>query len=301
MDTIISIYIKGSVIMQRLNRNDLCWCGSGKKYKKCHLEQDLKLYEYAEKGYAIPHPKLLKTREQIEGIRKSSQLTKAVLDMVAEKIKVGVTTNEINEWVHTYTVEHGGIPAPLNYCGFPKSVCTSINNVICHGIPDDTVLKDGDIINVDVTTILDGYYSDASRMFVMGNAEEKAVKIVQVAKECLYKGIETVKPYGALYDIGRAVEEHANKNGFSVVRDYGGHGLGIHFHEDPHVDHFARPGKGMLLVPGLVFTIEPMINEGSYECVLMDDDWTVLTKDGGLSAQWEHTIVVNEDGVEILV
>ncbi|MDP4091270.1 MAG: methionyl aminopeptidase [Bacillota bacterium] len=287
--------------MRRLNRNDVCWCGSGIKYKKCHMESDMKLYEYADKGYAIPHPKLLKTKEQIDGIRKSSELTKAVLDMVAERIKAGITTEEINEWVHSYTIERGGIPAPLNYNGFPKSVCTSINNVICHGIPDNTVLKDGDIINVDVTTILDGYYSDASRMFVIGNASEKAVKLVEVAKECLYKGIEAVKPYGALYDIGRAVEEHAKKNGFSVVRDYGGHGLGVHFHEDPHVDHFARPGKGMLLVPGLVFTIEPMVNEGSYECVLLEDDWTVITKDGGLSAQWEHTIVVTEDGIEILV
>ncbi len=301
MDIIIHRCIEGDVIMRRLNRNDVCWCGSGKKYKKCHLESDMKLYEYAEKGYAIPHPRLLKTAEQIDGIRKSSVLTKAVLDMVGERIKAGVTTNEINEWVHKYTVERGGIPAPLNYNGFPKSVCTSINDVICHGIPDETVLKDGDIVNIDVTTILDGYYSDASRMFVIGNAEEKAVKIVEVAKECLYKGIEAVKPYGGLYDIGRAVEEHAKKNGFSVVRDYGGHGIGIHFHEDPHVDHFAKPGKGMLLVPGLVFTIEPMINEGSYDCVLLEDDWTVMTKDGGLSAQWEHTIVVTETGVEILV
>jgi methionine aminopeptidase, type I (EC 3.4.11.18) len=287
--------------MKRLNRNDVCWCGSGQKYKKCHMESDAKLYEYAEKGYAIPHPKLLKTKEQIDGIRKSGELTKAVLDMVGEKIREGITTNEINEWVHSYTVERGGIPAPLNYHGFPKSVCTSINNVICHGIPDSTVLKNGDIVNIDVTTILDGYYSDASRMYIIGEAEEKAVRLVEVAKECLYKGIEAVKPYGALYDIGRAVEEYAVTNGYSVVRDYGGHGIGVHFHEDPHVDHYAKRGKGMLLVPGLVFTIEPMINEGTYECVLLDDEWTVLTKDGKLSAQWEHTIVVTETGVEILV
>jgi methionyl aminopeptidase len=297
----ISIEIKGSVRMHRLNRNDVCWCGSGLKYKKCHMEEDMKLYEYADKGYVIPHPKLLKTREQIEGIRRSADLTKEIFELVASRIKAGITTDEINEWVHNYTIEHGAIPATLGYHGFPKSVCTSINNVICHGIPDNTVLKDGDIINVDLTTILDGYYSDASRMYIIGEAEEKAVKLVQVAQECLYKGIEAVKPYGALYDIGRAVEKHAKENGFSVVRDYGGHGIGLHIHEDPHVDHFARPGKGMLLLPGLVFTVEPMINEGGYDCKILDDEWTVVTKDGSLSAQWEHTILVTETGVEILV
>lgn len=287
--------------MRRLNRNDECWCGSGLKYKKCHLEQDLKLYEYAEQGYIIPHRKLLKTKEQIEGIKRSAEITKAILDNVGSIIKEGITTNEINEWVHNFTIERGGIPAPLNYHGFPKSVCTSINEVICHGIPDDTVLKNGDIINIDVTTILDGYYSDASRMYMVGEADERASKLVKVAKECLEIGVEAVKPYGDLYDIGRAVEPHAKANGYSVVRDYGGHGIGTRFHEDPHVDHFAKKGKGMLLVPGLVFTVEPMINEGGYECKLLENDWTVVTKDGKLSAQWEHTIVVTETGVEIIV
>lgn len=286
--------------MVRINRNDPCWCGSGKKYKKCHMDEDMKLYEYEEKGYVVPHPKLIKTKEQIDGIRKSGVITKAILDMVGERITAGITTNEINDWVHQYTIEHGAIPAPLNYHGFPKSTCTSINDVICHGIPDDTVLKNGDIINVDVTTILDGYYSDASRMYIIGEAKEEAVKLVEVAKECLYKGIEAVKPFGSLYDIGRAIEPYAKQNGFSVVRDYGGHGLGLKFHEDPHVDHFARPGKGMLLVPGMVMTIEPMINQGGYECVTLEDDWTTVTKDGSLSAQWEHTIVITESGIEIL-
>ncbi|MDT8716732.1 methionyl aminopeptidase [Clostridium sp. 19966] len=288
--------------MLRLNRNDLCWCGSGKKYKKCHMEEDMKLYQYEEKGFLIPHPKSLKTPEEIEKIKKSAVVTKGILDMVGEKIKEGVTTEEINTWVHEYTISHGAIPATLNYQGFPKSVCTSINNVVCHGIPDpNTVLKSGDIVNIDVTSIVDGYYSDASRMYKIGEVSETASKIVDVAKECLYKGIEAAKPYGALLDIGRAIEPYAKENGFSVVRDYGGHGLGRKFHEDPHVDHYARYGKGMLLAPGLVFTIEPMINEGTYNVKVLDDDWTVVTRDGGLSAQWEHTVVMTENGLEIIV
>lgn len=287
--------------MKILSRNDVCWCGSGKKYKKCHMEQDMKLYSYEEQGYTLPPSGVVKTQEQIEGIRKSGKLTKEILDKVGDIVKAGVTTNEINRWVHDYTVKNGGIPAPLNYNGFPKSVCTSINDVICHGIPDETILKDGDIINIDVTTILDGYYSDASRMFIIGNASAKANKLVEVAKECLYLGLEQVKPYTSLNNVGRAVEEHAKKNGFSIVRDYGGHGIGVGFHEFPHVDHYARKDKGVLLLPNMVFTIEPMVNEGKYECEILDDDWTVVTKDGSLSAQWEHTIRVTEDGYEILV
>jgi methionyl aminopeptidase len=288
--------------MNRITRNDPCWCGSGKKYKKCHMEQDLKIYAYEEQGFIIPPLNIIKTPQQIDGIRKSGAITKAILDMVGERIKAGVTTEEINKWVHEYTIEHGGIPATLNYKGYPKSTCTSINNVICHGIPDEnTVVKDGDIINVDVTTILDGYYADASRMYMIGEVPENAAKLVQVAKECMDIGIAAVKPYGGLHAVGNAVEAHAKKNGYSVVRALGGHGVGIKFHEDPHVDHFAKLGKGMLLVPGMVFTVEPMINEGTYECDFLDDGWTVLTKDGKLSAQWEHTIVVTESGIEVLV
>lgn len=287
--------------MKRQSRNDLCWCGSGKKYKKCHMEQEAKLYEYEELGYTIPSINMIKTPEQIEGIRISGKLTKDILDMVGEKIRAGVTTDDINTWVHEYTIQHGGIPATLNYKGFPKSSCTSINNVICHGIPDNTVLKTGDIINVDITTILNGYYSDSSRMYIVGDTTDNAKKLVRVAKECMDLGINTVKPYGDLYDIGRTIEEHAALNGFSVVRELGGHGVGLRIHEDPHVDHFARKGKGLLLVPGMVFTVEPMINEGSRECYTLDDEWTVVTKDGALSAQWEHTIVVTESGAEIIV
>lgn len=287
--------------MKRLNRNDLCWCGSGKKYKKCHSDHDNKLYKYEEQGFIIPPFNIIKTSEQIQGIRNSGKVTKEILNMVGERIKAGITTNDINQWVSEFTIKSGGIAAPLNYQGFPKSVCTSINNVICHGIPDDTVLKDGDIVNVDVTTILKGYYSDASRMYVIGRASEKAIKLVEEARECLKIGINAAKPYGGLNAIGIAIEKHCHELGYSVVRDLGGHGVGLKFHEEPHVNHYARNGKGMLLVPGMVFTIEPMINEGGYECDTLEDDWTVVTRDGSLSAQWEHTIVVTEDGVEIIV
>jgi methionyl aminopeptidase len=287
--------------MKRLNRNDLCWCGSGEKYKKCHLDQDSKLYKYEDQGFIIPPFNIIKTPEQIQGIRNSGKVTKKILNMVGDRIKAGITTNDINDWVSEFTIESGAIAAPLNYQGFPKSVCTSINNVICHGIPDNTVLKDGDIINVDVTTILEGYYSDASRMYVIGKASEKATKLVEASKECLKIGIDAVKPYGGLHAIGNAIEEYCNKLGYSVVRDLGGHGVGLKFHEEPHVNHFTCRGKGMLLVPGMVFTIEPMINEGGYECDTLLDNWTVVTRDGSLSAQWEHTIVVTENGVEIIV
>jgi methionyl aminopeptidase len=202
--------MSGEMNMTKLSRNYLCWCGSGKKYKNCHLEEDEMLRDFEDQGYFAPPKDVFKTEEQIEGIRKSGRLTKRILDMVEEKIKAGVSTNEINNWVHEYTIQNGGIPAPLNYEGFTKSVCTSINNVICHGIPNDhEILKDGDIINVDVTTILDGYFSDASRMYIIGNASEKAVKLVNAAKECLYLGIREVKPYKDLNAIGDVIEDYA--------------------------------------------------------------------------------------------
>jgi methionyl aminopeptidase len=286
--------------MNRLSRNDLCWCGSGKKYKHCHLEEDRLLLKLELRGYYIPPRDVIKTKEQIDGIRRSGKLTKEILDMVEGKIKAGITTEDINTWVHEHTMASGAYPAPLNYEGFPKSVCTSLNNVICHGIPDSTVLKDGDIINVDVTTILGGYYSDASRMFIIGEASETAKKLVEVTKECLDLGIKQVKPYGPLNAVGDVIEDYANKNGFSVVRDYCGHGVGIEFHEEPPVDHYRSEYMGLVLRPGMVFTIEPMINEGTYEAKVLEDGWTAVTADGKLSAQWEHTIAVTEDGVEIL-
>jgi methionyl aminopeptidase len=217
-----------------------------------------------------------------------------------ERIAVGVTTNDIDRWVHEYTTAHGAIPAPLNYRGYPKSVCTSLNNVVCHGIPDDTVLRDGDIMNVDVTTILDGYYGDASRMWLIGHVSEEARRLVRVARECLYLGIEQVRPGNTLGDIGYAIQQHAERHGYSTVRHFVGHGTGVQFHEPPDVFHFGQPGTGMVLVPNMVFTIEPMINAGGFEIKVLEDGWTAVTADGSLSAQWEHTVRVTADGVEVL-
>jgi methionyl aminopeptidase len=284
----------------RLSRNDPCWCGSGRKYKKCHLEQDIRLEELAQAGYQVPPRRLIKTEAQIEGIRRACQLSKEILDMVDERIGIGISTSEIDSWVHAYTVSHGAVPAPLNYGGFPRSVCTSINEVICHGIPDETRLRDGDIVNVDVTCILDGYYGDVSRMFLIGEPSPQARELVRVARECLYLGIEQVKPFHRIGDIAYAIEQHANRHGFSVVQEYGGHGVGLEFHEDPFVQHYGERDCGMVLVPNMVFTIEPMINAGSYECERLADGWTTVTADGSLSAQWEHTVRVTADGVEIL-
>ena len=263
---------------------------------------DVKLWALAEKGQIVPDRSLLKTPEQIAEIRKSADLNTAVLDHVAAHIKAGMSTAQIDKLVYDFTTEHGGIPAPLGYEGFPKSVCTSINNVVCHGIPSENeILVEGDIINVDVSTILNGYYSDASRMFMIGNVSEEDEKLVRVAKECLDKGFEAVKPWGFLGDIGAVIQEHAEANGFSVVRAFGGHGVGVKFHEDPFVAHVGERGEGMVLVPGMVFTIEPMLNQGDYEVFVdEDDDWTVFTEDGGYSAQWEYTVLVTEDGAEII-
>ncbi|MGL4849780.1 MAG: methionyl aminopeptidase [Clostridium sp.] len=287
----------------KINRNDDCWCGSGKKYKKCHMEFDEK-YEFMKRsGCIMPDRNLVKNKEQIEMIKKSATINNGVLDLVSENIKAGMSTNDIDKIVYDYTTSHGAIPAPLNYDGFPKSVCVSINDEVCHGIPEDNViLKDGDIVNVDVSTIKDGYFSDASRMYVVGGkTTDEAQKLVDVARECLKRGVEAVKPWGFLGDIGEAVGSYAHENGYTVVRDFGGHGVGLKFHEDPFVAHIGNKGEGMVLVPGMIFTIEPMINEGGFEVFVdADNDWTALTEDGSLSAQWEHTVLVTETGVEIL-
>ncbi len=285
-----------------LNRNDLCWCKSGLKYKNCHLEFDKKLSDLKRKGHIVPTKKLIKTKEQIEGIKKSAEINNSLLDLISENIKEGMTTEEIDKLAYDYTISKGGMPADLNYDGFPKSICVSRNNVVCHGIPSkDVILKSGDIVNVDVTTILNGYYSDASRMFMIGEVNEEAKKLVQVAKECLNKGLEEVKPWGFLGDIGAAIQEHAESNGYSVVREFGGHGVGLDIHEEPFVFHFGKRGTDMVLAPGMVFTIEPMINAGSHEIFIDENDgWTVLTYDGSLSAQWEHTVLVTEEGIEVI-
>lgn len=286
--------------MKKIARNDLCWCGSGKKYKKCHLDSDIAGGTVTKERIAAPPGVIIKTASQIEGIRKSSRLTRDVLAMVSERMRPGIATDTINEWVHEYIVSRGAVPAPLNYNGYPKSVCVSLNNVICHGIPDATVIREGDILNVDVTTILDGYYGDAGKMFMIGDVSAEARRLVQVARECLDVGIDQVMPYRDFGEIGYAIEQHAVKNGFSVVRDYGGHGIGIRFHEEPHVHHYGSRKRGIMMMPGMVFTIEPMINQGRFETRLMPDSWTAVTIDGKLSAQWEHTILVTETGAEIM-
>ena len=281
-------------------RNEFCWCGSGKKYKKCHWEQDERLIELGHKGIEIPARRLIRTPEQIEGVRKASRLTAQILDMVQEKIHVGVTTEEIDRWVYDMTVANGGYPADLGYEGFPKSCCTSINNVICHGIPDKTVLKEGDIVNVDITCELNGFYGDASRMFVMEGASEEAKQLVRVTKECMELGIAEIKPFCRIGDIAYAVEQHAKQFGYSVVREYGGHGICDRMHDDPFVHHYGPRDRGMVLVTGMIITVEPMINAGDFRLKLLKDGWTSVTRDGSLSAQWEHTIVVTEDGHEVL-
>ncbi|MGN0037152.1 MAG: type I methionyl aminopeptidase [Bacteroidaceae bacterium] len=271
--------------------------------KGCPLtELDKRVLYYQNKGHLVPSRNLIKTPEQIEGIRRSGEVNTGVLDLVAREIHAGMATAEIDRLVYDYTVAHGATPAPLGYEGFPKSVCTSINEVVCHGIPsEEEVLQEGDIVNVDVSTILDGYYSDASRMFIIGQTSPEKEKLVRVAKECLQIGMEAARPFGFVGDIGHAIQTHAHRNGFSVVRDLCGHGVGLDFHEEPDVEHFGRKGTGMLLVPGMVFTIEPMINMGTYEVFVDEEDgWTVVTEDELPSAQWEHTFVMTEHGLEIL-
>ncbi len=285
-----------------LGRNDPCWCGSGKKYKTCHMAFDEKILDFKRKGVLIPDREQIKTREQIEGIRVSGVRNIAILDEVAKHIRIGMSTQEIDDIVSEKTKELGGISATLGYEGFPKSVCTSINSQVCHGIPSkEDILKDGDIVNVDVTTIYGGYYSDSSRTFLMGNVAEETKRLVQVAKECMEEGIKAVKPWMCLGDMGNAVNEHAKKNGYSIVREIGGHGVGIGLHEEPWVSYVSRPGEEMLMVPGMVFTIEPMVNMGRCDVYVDEENnWTVYTDDGKPSAQWEVTIAVTDDGAEIL-
>ena len=285
------------------NRNDECWCGSGLKYKKCHLEFDEKINFLRSKGKITPLKRMIKNAKQIEGIRKAAEINSGLLDLAEENIKEGMTTEEINKMVHKYTIDHGAIPADLNYEGFPKSVCISINDEVCHGIPSpDRVLRDGDIVNVDATTNLNGYFADASRMFMIGNVSEENKKLVQVTKECLEKAISIIKPFETtLGDIGAVIAEHAKNNHYTVVREFCGHGVGLAIHEDPTVLHYGKRGTGMVLVPGMVFTIEPMINAGDRKIFIdKKSGWIVKTKDGSYSAQWEHTLLVTNDGVEII-
>lgn len=267
-------------------------------------ELDKQVMYWEGKGKLVPTRDLIKTAEQIEGIRKAGVVNTGVLDEVAAKIHAGMSTLEIDEIVHNYTIAHGATPAPLNYEGFPKSVCTSINEVVCHGIPKaNDILEEGDIINVDCTTCLDEYYADASRMFIIGKTTPEKEQLVRVAKECLEIGAETAKPYCFVGDIGHAIEKHAKKYHYGIVRDLCGHGVGNKFHEEPDIVHYGKKGTGMLLVPGMVFTIEPMVNMGTWRVFIDADDpygWEVISEDEKPSAQWEHTFLMTEEGVEVL-
>ena len=297
------VLVRINMIMSyKIGRNAPCWCGSNVKYKNCHEAFDAKLKRYRLLGHEVPGHNLLKTKDQIERIKESAIVNRACLDAVGEVICAGMSTEDIDRIVYETTTKMGAIPAPLNYEGFPKSVCTSINEVVCHGIPSkDVILKDGDIINVDCSTILNGYFSDSSRMYMIGNVSEEKQKLVRVTKECCDLGLKEVKPWGHLGDIAQVINDHATKNGYSVVREIGGHGVGLEFHEDPWVSYVIKAGTGMLLVPGLMFTIEPMINMGTHAFNTSKvDGWTVTTADGKPSAQWEYQVVVTEDGVEMI-
>ena len=292
-----------SPILERLpGRNDACWCGSGKKYKSCHMQMDNRIALMAARGHEVPSHGIIKTPEQIEGIRRSARINVAVLDEIARQIHEGMATAEIDRIVSEMTRDMGGIPAPLDYKGYPYSVCTSVNDQVCHGFPSKAViLRSGDIINVDCSTILDGYFSDSSRMFMIGEVSEEKRRLVEVTRECCEKGLEEVKPWGFLGDMSQAVYDHAHANGYSVVREIGGHGVGLEFHEDPWVGYTGRRGTDMLLVPGMIFTIEPMINMGKPDvCTHIENDWEIYTEDGLPSAQWELMVLVTEDGHEVL-
>jgi methionyl aminopeptidase len=292
----------GEKKVAKLGRNDACWCGSGKKYKACHEEFDRKIEFYKNQGHIVPTHDMIKTPEQIAKIKEACKVNVEVLDTVAEKICAGMSTEDINEIVNEVTYRNHAIPAPLNYEGFPKSVCTSINDAVCHGIPSkDEILMDGDIINVDVSTILDGYFADSSRMFMIGNVSDEDRKLVEVTREAMMLGLEQVKPWAFMGDMGQAVNDHAKAHGYSVVREIGGHGVGLEFHEEPWVSYVTKKGTEILLVPGMIFTIEPMINMGGPEIFVDEEnDWTVYTDDGSKSAQWEIQVLVTEDGHEVL-
>ena len=286
----------------KIGRNDPCWCGSGKKYKKCHEAFDAKVEILRQKGYPVLDHKLIKTPEQIEKIKESARINVACLDAVAAAIHEGMNTAEIDKIVYDVTTDMGGIPAPLNYEGYPYSVCTSVNEQVCHGFPSkDVILKSGDIVNVDCSTILHGYFSDSSRMFCIGEVSKEKKKLVDVTKECVEIGISQVKPWTPIGNMGSAVHKHAVENGYSVVREIGGHGVGVEFHEDPWVSFVSEENTGVLMVPGMMFTIEPMVNMGSDEIYTDEiDEWTVRTEDGLPSAQWEVTVLVTETGCEVI-
>lgn len=284
-----------------ISRNDICWCGSGKKWKKCHFPTPPKEESLAPlyfRKYGI----LLKTEEQIQKIRHACQVTARILDVLCKSAKEGVTTQELDLLSQKLHKEAGAIPAPLNYGypPFPKTICTSLNEVICHGIPDNRPLQEGDILNIDVSCIVDGYYGDSSRMVVIGKTTEEKQKVVDVSLECLNRAIAVCKPGAFIWEIGDAIEDYAGSRGCSVVNQFVGHGVGIEFHEPPEIPHHYNNTQ-IAMIPGMTFTIEPMINAGVRDGIIdPSDHWTARTKDGKASAQWEHTILITETGHEIL-
>jgi methionyl aminopeptidase len=285
-------------LMSKIRPNDPCSCGSGQKYKKCcgvaAAKGLLGRFTSAVKG--------VKTPAEIEGMRKACRFNAQLMNYIRPLVKIGMSTGDIDRLVHEYTIGHGHIPAPLNYHGFPKSVCTSRNSVVCHGIPSDKeFILDGDIINVDLTTIVDGFFGDQSETFLMGNVSKEAIKITEVSKRCLEIGIDNIRPGISLNEAAGAMQDYAESQGCSVVRDFTGHGIGRKFHEDPQVTHYRSPStRKWMLAAGQTFTIEPMINIGHYAIKVLEDGWTAVTKDGSLSAQFEHTLLVTETGVEVL-
>lgn len=283
-------------------RNDVCWCGSGRKYKSCHAAMDTKLTAMHALGHEVPMHDMIKTSAQIAKIRESAKINVAVLNEVEKQIHEGMPTSKIDQLVYEMTTNLGGIPAPLNYKGYPYSVCTSVNDQVCHGFPSkNVILRSGDIVNVDCSTILDGYYSDSSRMFCIGDVSDEKRRLVNVARECVDLGLKEVKPYAHLGDIAQVINDHARANGYSVVEEIGGHGVGLEFHEDPWVGYTGKRGTGMVLVPGMIFTIEPMVNMGDVGvCTDISNDWEIYTEDGLPSAQWEYMVLVTEDGYEVL-
>ena len=287
---------------KKLERNDLCWCGSGRKYKMCHFDVDQKIKLYKMQGSVVPKRRIIKSLTQIDGIRESGKVNTQILDYVSEQIHVGMSTEDIDRLINDKTTELGGVSATLGFEGFPKSVCTSINNEVCHGIPSDQViLKDGDVINVDVSTIVNGYFSDSSRMFCLGNVSAERKRLVEVARKAIDIGLEKAKAWNFLGDIGQAINDYVKSNDYSVVEEIGGHGIGIEFHEEPYVSYITKSGTDMLLVPGMIFTIEPMINAGKADVDLNHENgWTITTKDGMDSAQWEVTVLITDNGYEIL-
>ncbi|MEO9224189.1 MAG: type I methionyl aminopeptidase [Acidimicrobiales bacterium] len=310
--------IGSEVDIARLGPNDPCWCGSGNKFKRCHrpstdriqpgqqsprrsVPPEIERPFYADTGersHRGGNP--VQSTDVIDRMRRTCRLAGDVLGAVGEAITPGVTTNELDELCHRLTIEAGAYPSPLNYGNFPKSLCTSVNEVICHGIPDDRALRDGDIVNLDVTVFREGVHGDTNATWCVGTVDPRSRRLVRVTRECLERAIDVVRPGQRLYEVGRAIQQHAEEEGFAVVRAFIGHGIGEEFHTDFQVLHYFDRRNDIVLKPGMVFTIEPMIAEGAWQHRLWDDDWTAVTTDGKRTAQFEHTLLVTDDGVDIL-